>query len=174
MLSEILTSESFWFWTLVNVQSGLIIWFVEMANPVAAGITVGPLIVGIAFFPTQWDLVGLGDLHSMSLPAWLTQNVWILLAGIGCYLFIGVAWATFRWWLYVRQMRESYERTKAEYGWLQETSEARPTCCVRTPNTAPNLRFEKNTCSGLRPAKWPQPKAGVNSHTNSNLSGRTT
>jgi hypothetical protein len=38
MLSEILTSEGFWFWTLVIVQSGLIIWFVESANPVAAAV----------------------------------------------------------------------------------------------------------------------------------------
>jgi hypothetical protein len=91
MLSEILTSESFWFWTLVIVQSGLIIWFVETANPVAAGVTLGTLIVGIAFFPTQWTTVGLGDLHNMSFPTWLSNNAWVLLAGIGCYLFIGIA-----------------------------------------------------------------------------------
>ena len=29
MLHEIFTSESFWFWTLVIVQSGLMVWFVE-------------------------------------------------------------------------------------------------------------------------------------------------
>ena len=116
MLSEILTSESFWFWTLVIVQSGLIIWFVETANPVAAGVTLATLIVGIAFFPTQWTTVGLGDLHNMSFPTWLSNNAWVLLAGIGCYLFIGIAWATFRWWLLVRQMRETYERNKA--AWL--------------------------------------------------------
>ena len=115
MLSEIFTSESFWFWALVIVQSGLIVWFVESATPVAAGVTVGTLIVGISFFPTQWGDVGLGDLHDMSFPAWLSQNAWALLAGLGCYLFVGVAWATFRWWLLVRQMRESYERAKAEW-----------------------------------------------------------
>ena len=82
MLSEILTGESFWFWTLVIVQSGLIIWFAETANPVAAGVTVGTLIVGIAFFPTQWQQVGLGDLQNMSFPTWLSQNAWTLLAGL--------------------------------------------------------------------------------------------
>ena len=115
MLSEIFTSEGFWFWMLVIVQSGLIVWFIETANPVAAAVTVGTLIVGIAFFPTQWEIVGLGDLHNMTLPAWLSENAWKLLAGIGCYVFAGVAWATFRWWLLVRQIRETYERRKAEW-----------------------------------------------------------
>jgi hypothetical protein len=115
MLSEILTSEGFWFWTLVVVQSGLIIWFVETANPVAAAVTIGTLIVGIAFFPTQWETVGLADLHSMSFPGWLTTNAWPLLAGVGCYFFTGIAWATFRWWLLVREMRDTYERSKAEW-----------------------------------------------------------
>jgi hypothetical protein len=115
MLSEILTSEGFWFWTLVIVQSGLIIWFVESANPVAAAVTLSTLVVGVAFFPTQWGHIGLGELNNMSFPAWLGQNVWTLLAGIGCYIFIGIAWATFRWWLLVREMRDTYERRKAEW-----------------------------------------------------------
>ena len=115
MLSEILTSESFRFWTLVIVQSGLIIWFVETANSVAAGVTLGTLIVGIAFFPTQWENAGLSGLHNMSFPAWLWNNAWVLLAGIGCYLFAGIAWATFRWWLLVRQIRDTYERSKADW-----------------------------------------------------------
>lgn len=115
MLSEFFTSESFWFWTLVIVQSGLIVWFVESANPVAAGVTVATLLIAIVFFPTQWETVGLGDLHRMSFPAWLSQNAWALLAGLGCYIFVGIAWATFRWWLLVRQLRESYERSKAEW-----------------------------------------------------------
>ena len=62
-----------------------------------------------------WQHVGLGDLQNMSFPTWLSQNAWTLLAGIGCYVFIGIAWATFRWWLLVRQMRDAYERSKAEW-----------------------------------------------------------
>ena len=135
MLSEILTSEGFWFWTLAIVQSGLIIWFAETANPVAVAVTIGTLIVGIAFFPTQWEYVGLADLHHSSLPDWLTGNLWPLLAGVGCYLFIGIAWATCRWWLLVREMRDKYDRSKAE--WLAPGN---------LRNTAAMLRSQAEQC----------------------------
>lgn len=115
MLSEILTSESFWFWTLVVVQSLLIIWFVETGNAVAAAVTLGTLVIGLAFFPTQWPHIGLGDLASMSFFEWLSTNLWPLIAGIGCYLLVGLGWATFRWWLYVRELRDNYERCKADW-----------------------------------------------------------
>jgi hypothetical protein len=145
MLSEILTGESFWFWTLVIVQSGLIIWFAETANPVAAGVTVGTLIVGIVFFPTQWQHVGLGDLQNMSFPTWLSQNAWTLLAGIGCYVFVGIAWATFRWWLLVRQIRETYERSKAEWlapGNLRSTATMLRNYAEHCPETSLREKYQ--------------------------------
>lgn len=115
MLDDILTIESFWFWTLMIVQSGLIIWFVEEANPVAAVLTLGTSVISIAFFPSQWESIGLGGLHELSLPDWLKQNAWVLLACIGCYVVIGIVWATFRWWVLVREMRDTYELNKAEW-----------------------------------------------------------
>ncbi|MDA0284358.1 MAG: hypothetical protein O3B13_02505 [Planctomycetota bacterium] len=146
MLSEILTSEGFWFWTLAIVQSGLIIWFVETANPVSAAVTMVTLIVGLAFFPTQWEYVGLADLHEMPLPAWLSHNAWPLLAGIGCYLFVGIAWATFRWWLLVREMRETYERHKAEWlapGNLRSTAALLQSCAERCTETALREQYQR-------------------------------
>jgi len=59
--------------------------------------------------------VGLGNPHETTFLAWLTQNAWAILAGIGCYVVVGIAWATFRWWLLVRVMRDNYERRKAEW-----------------------------------------------------------
>lgn len=115
MLQEILTTESFWFWTLVIVQSGLIMWFAEAGNPIAASVTIGTLIVGVAFFPTQWEIIGLADLHAMSFSDWLLDILWPLVALIGCYILIGTAWATFRWWLLGREIRDRYERSKAEW-----------------------------------------------------------
>lgn len=120
------------------VQSGLIIWFVESAIPVAAAVTIGTLIVGVAFFPTQWESVGLADLHVISLPAWIGQNAWALLAGIGCYVIIGIGWATFRWWMLARELREAYERAKTEWlapGNLRATANALQShaeCCRET------------------------------------------
>lgn len=136
MLHEILTTEAFWFWTLVIVQSGLIMWFAEAGNPIAASVTIGTLIIGVAFFPTQWESIGLSALHEMSFSGWLIQIVWPLLAFIGCYVLIGIVWATFRWWLLGRQIRERYERSKAE--WLAPGN-------LRT--TAGLLRTQAEDCS---------------------------
>lgn len=147
MLQEILTTESFWFWTLVIVQSGLIMWFAEAGNPIAAAVTIGTLVLGVAFFPTQWETIGLADLHETSFSSWLLDILWPLIAFIGCYILIGITWATFRWWLLGREIRDRYERIKAD--WLAPGN---------LRNTASRLRSRAENCSEptlkARYAEW--------------------
>lgn len=125
MLGEILTSDGFLFWTLVIVQSALIVWFVETGNAIAAAVTLVTLIVGSGFFPGEWEWMVSGSVSDIGLWGWFQQNAWRLLAFAGCYALIGLAWATFRWWLLVAELRDTYETRKTEWlapGRLLETA----------------------------------------------------
>ncbi|MHC4875498.1 MAG: hypothetical protein ACYTGL_03295 [Planctomycetota bacterium] len=112
MLFEFLTSDEFLFWTMVAVQSALIIWFVEMGNALAAAVTLMTIFVGAAFFAGQWGHFEMLDTESDRIGGWLLGNAWRIVAGTGCYLLLGLLWATFRWWLFVNDVREAYDEQK--------------------------------------------------------------
>ena len=116
MMQEILTSESFWFWALVVVQSCLIVWFVDAGNLPGSVFSLLTLFVGIALFPSQWPTIGLGAFAEDGFWGGLRETGWTLLAGLALYVLLGLGWAMLRWWVYVRMLREEYERRKA--GWL--------------------------------------------------------
>jgi hypothetical protein len=120
MLTEIFTSEAFWFWTMIIVQSALIVFFVEHGSPIGAGFSILTLLGGIAFFPGQWDFIGLASLRDDGLWSWLGNKGWMVLAGVSLYLLIGLGWGMLRWWMFVRHLREDYEQHKAK--WLLPTS----------------------------------------------------
>lgn len=120
MWTEFISLEAFWFWTLVVAQSGLVIWFVHQDSPVGAVLSVLSILAGIAFFPSQWESIGLGAMHSEGFWLFVRTRGGLILAAIGSYLLLGLGWAAFRWWLYVRELRLSYERRKAE--WLRPQS----------------------------------------------------
>ncbi len=120
MLTEILTSEAFWFWTMIVVQSALIVFFVEHGSPIGAGFSILTLLGGIGFFPSQWDSIGLASLRENGLWSWLGTNIWMLLAGLALYVLIGLGWGMLRWWMFVRHLREDYEQHKAK--WLMPSS----------------------------------------------------
>lgn len=135
MLTEVLINPGFWFWTLFIVQSALIIWFVEQGQVIGAVFSVLALLVGVAFFPSEWESIGLGGLNKLGLWDWLVSNFWMIFAGIGIYLIVGLAWGTMRWWMYVRDLRDEYDNQRD--GWLApmslySTSDAlrgRAECC---------------------------------------------
>ncbi len=115
MWTEFLSLEAFWFWTLIVAQSGLVIWFVNQDSPVAAVLSVLSILAGIAFFPGQWESIGLGAMHSEGFWLFVRARGGLIAASIGSYLLLGLGWAAFRWWLYVRQLRLTYDRRKAEW-----------------------------------------------------------
>jgi hypothetical protein len=136
MLTEVFTNPGFWFWTLFIVQSMLIVWFVEQGQVIGAAFCVLALIIGVAFFPGQWQSIGLGELNDSSLWSWLTSHFWAIVAAIGIYLIVGLAWGTTRWWLFVRDLREEYDSRRTN--WLAPVSlygasdslRARAECCL--------------------------------------------
>jgi hypothetical protein len=136
MLNDIFTNPAFWFWTLFIVQSALIIWFVEHGQVIGGAFCVLALIVGVAFFPSQWEAIGLGGLNDSSLWEWFTSNFWSIVAGIGIYLIMGLAWGTMRWWIFVKDMREEYDTHRHNWltpAFLYGTSDAlraRAECCL--------------------------------------------
>lgn len=115
MLGELLSSESFWFWTIVVVMSALIIWFTERGVLLAALSSLFALAVGIAFFPNQWDLIGLGGIRELGVWSWLGENILTILVGVVLYLLVGLVWSTLRWWMHVRTIREDYEDRRARW-----------------------------------------------------------
>lgn len=115
MWPELFNIETFWFWTLIVVQSGLVIWFVSQDQAGPAVLSVLSLIAGIGFFHGQWDNIGLGSLQRLGFAAFVQTYYGGILAAIGSYLILGLGWATFRWWLYVRQIRLTYERRRDEW-----------------------------------------------------------
>lgn len=126
MLEDILSSEVFWFWTVVVVMSSMIVWFTERGVLPAALSSVVALAVGIAFFPNQWDLIGLGGIRESGLWAWLGENILAVLVGLVTYVLVGLVWATLRWWMHVRGIREEYEERRTHWltpAALQKTAE---------------------------------------------------
>lgn len=115
MLENLFSSEAFWFWTIVIVMSAMIVWFTERAVLLAAMSSVVALAVGIAFFPSQWDIIGLGGIREQGLWAWLSDNILMLLVSVVVYVLVGLVWATLRWWMHVRTLREDYEERRARW-----------------------------------------------------------
>lgn len=120
MWHEFLSGEAFWFWTLIIAQSGLVMWFVRNDSLVGATLSVLSMIAGLAFFPSQWQAIGLGELHTLGFWLFLRTHFGAIVAGLGSYLLIGLAWAAFRWWLYVKDLRHQYDERKTQ--WLAPTS----------------------------------------------------
>ena len=120
MWHEFLSTEAFWFWTLIVAQSVLVMWFVRNDSVVGAVLSMMSMVAGLAFFPSQWESIGLGELQTQGFWLFLRTHFGAILAGIGSYLLIGLAWAAFRWWEYVRELREQYDARKAE--WLTPAS----------------------------------------------------
>ena len=116
MLAQLFSSEVFWFWALILVQSTLIVFFVEHGSAVGAGFSLIGLLCGVACFPGQWSSIGLGGLTRDNAWIWFGSHAWTLLAGLAVYLFIGLGWGMLRWWMFVRHLREDYEHHKA--AWL--------------------------------------------------------
>jgi hypothetical protein len=120
MLFDFLTSDSFLFWTLLAVQSAMIIWFVEAGNATASGVVLATVTVTVLMFPDQWSELAGTDVGSVGVGRWLLDNAGRIAAGVACYFLIGLLWATFRWWLYVGDAREAYDEHKRQ--WLQPRS----------------------------------------------------
>lgn len=120
MLQEILSAEALWFWTLILAQSLLVVWFVRNDNLVGSVLSVLSIIAGFGFFPGQWESIGLGQLQREGFWPFINQNGGMILGSIGCYVLLGLVWAAFRWWLFVKDLREQYDRRKAD--WLEPKS----------------------------------------------------
>lgn len=115
MLTEIFTSETFWFWTMIIIQSALIVFFVEHGSPVGAAFSLMTLVAGVGFFPGQWDAIGLGGLRENGLWSWLGSSVWMILAGLALYVLVGLGWGMLRWWMFVRHLREGYDQHRTRW-----------------------------------------------------------
>ena len=115
MLEELLSSEAFWFWTIVVVMSALIVWFTEQGVLLAALSSLFALAVGIAFFPNQWDLLGLSGIREQGFWLWLGDNILGVLVASVLYLLVGLVWSTLRWWMHVRCIREEYEDRRTHW-----------------------------------------------------------
>lgn len=147
MLTEILTSETFWFWTMIVVQSALIVFFVEHGSPIGAIFSLAALIGGIGFFPSQWPSIGVAALGEDGLLGWLGSNFWMILAGGALYLLIGLGWGMLRWWMFVRHLREDYEQQKSQ--WLLPATLDQSAAALRLRANCASLATEKS-----RLQKW--------------------
>jgi hypothetical protein len=126
MLESLLSSEAFWFWVIVVAMSALVVWFTEQGVLLAALSSLFALAVGIAFFPSQWDMLGLGGLREQGLWSWLGDNILSVLVAVVLYLLIGLVWSTLRWWMHVRSIREEYEDRRVHWlspGTLQRNAD---------------------------------------------------
>ena len=117
MMADLLSSEAFWFWTMILVQSMLIVFFVEHGNLAGACFSLCALLAGLIFFPNQWSAIGLKGLTPGNSWSWFCSHIWVICAGVTLYLFAGLGWSMLRWWMFVRHMREVYEEHKA--AWLR-------------------------------------------------------
>ena len=115
MWPTIFNLEAFWFWTLIIVQSGLVIWFVSQDHLVAAVLGILSILAGIGFFPGQWESIGLGNLRTVGFSAFVRSHYGEIIAVAGSYLIIGAGWAGVRWWLHARGIRQSYERRRDDW-----------------------------------------------------------
>ena len=152
MLNEILTNPAFWFWTLCIVQSALVIWFVEQGQVIGAAFSVLALLIGVAFFPNQWSVIGLGGLNDSSTWDWFASHCWTILAGLGIYLIVGLGWGTMWWWMFVRDLRDEYDRQRDT--WLAPLNlyntsnqlRARAACCPEPNQQSVFLQWAEACC----------------------------
>ncbi len=114
MVFEFLISDGFLFWALLVVQSALIIWFVEAGSAVASGTTLATVAITVLLFPEQWGELAGTDVGSSGVGHWIMDNAGRVATAVACYFLIGLLWATFRWWLYVNDARETYEQQKQQ------------------------------------------------------------
>lgn len=117
MAFEHLTTDGLLFWTMILVQSAIIVWYVEAGNPAASGMTVVATGITALMLPEQWNHLAATDIQSTGTMNWLIANSGRLLIGLVCYLVLGLVWATFRWWLHVNDAREAYDSHKRQ--WLE-------------------------------------------------------
>ena len=108
MAGQIIESRELWIWGLILLHTILIIWFIEQVNFIGAAVT---LIGG---------LIALQLLGHINLYQLVTGSPWAIPAVVLGYLALGVGWGVAKWWLYVREIRANYERTKVE--WLSPVS----------------------------------------------------
>lgn len=152
MFTEIFTSETFWFWAMIIVQSSLIVFFVEHGSPMGAGFSLLALMAGIGYFPEQWELIGLSEAGKNGFWNWVGLNIWSILAGGTLYLLIGLGWGILRWWLFVRNLREEYEQQKAK--WLLPISLDQAAAALQRRASHLSLPAERDRLQQWAEACW--------------------
>jgi len=152
MMADLFSSEVFWFWTLVLVQSTLIVFFVESGNLAGASFSLIALLTGLIFFPGQWSSIGLSGLTRDNSWDWFCSHFWMILAGLTVYLFVGLGWGMLRWWMLVRHLRDDYEDHKAKWLLPRQLDQAAMALRTRADNSSisgerARLRVWADNCS---------------------------
>ena len=84
MTFELLETDAFLFWTLLVVQSAVIVRFVEAGNATASAIGLSTVIITLLLFSEQWGSVGGGDVETVEVGGWLLANAGSVVTTIGC------------------------------------------------------------------------------------------
>ena len=114
----ILIFGTVWFWILLVVSAGLIIWFLESAldetedygGGLFSTLTIAAVFALYYFFGSREDV--------QAFFIYIKDNPGFALARVGIYIGIGLVWSIFKWYFFLQNKKEyllkKFEENKSE------------------------------------------------------------
>jgi hypothetical protein len=102
-MAELLVVGSIWFWLFIVAEIAILFACVGSEN--GFGATISLVVFGaILQFASGVDILGLFWNHPTGAGAFLVS-----------YFLFGIAWATFKWWVYCRDQKVIYDERKRKW-----------------------------------------------------------
>jgi len=115
---EIFVIGTIWFWVLVAIASGLIIYFLETAlndeYHDTGGGAPSTLIIGIVI-ALYYFLGSKQDVKDFFF--YLKDHPWLSLGRIGIYISIGIIWSVFKWFFFLQNKKEYFKKKMETSSW---------------------------------------------------------
>jgi hypothetical protein len=103
-MTEILAFGTIWFWILITVISGVIIWITEEEND-------GIWSSNIWFIGTLVALYFLGNSESFKeIGTYIIQNPGVAIGIFGAYILVGSIWSIIKWFFYLKRVKSKHEK----------------------------------------------------------------
>jgi|688.fasta_scaffold238755_1 hypothetical protein len=102
-MTQILAFGTIWFWILITVISGIIIWITEEEND-------GIWSSNIWFFGTLVALYFLGNSESFNeIGTYIIQNPGVAIGIFAAYILLGSIWSIVKWFFYLKRIKAKHQ-----------------------------------------------------------------
>lgn len=132
----------FWFWALILVEFGLLLWFVEEEWPL-------PSIVSFVIF-----ILLLWWLADIPVWTWIKENPWNLLKYAGVYVIAGLGWSFFKYYFHLNKMKKHLVEIKDH--WRADVTSDKPNfeSYLKDRSYGQEFNFERSASKLLFWAMW--------------------